>query len=379
MSKTLERLRSIRKIVLRALQRLKIRGREAPLFVVTFPVVAGYSLPKEFDQGDFAGLEFLALLEKKCDLGRIFMLWADCSFYYPARQRLGLALSCDIKQAEIFYVTDGRQQESSPRFWAKIAVVLVALGTLATFCVNLKEIGEAFGTLYEHIFAEPNVELLAIDEPSINAVEGEKRIIDLECRNLAAVPCELQLDPVVLEAQELSRIFYNSKTRLPEIGVGESKKFSIALMPKGVRDHIFTILGSERAGILHGDVKIKPKTLSVKVWAPIDNAPAVALSKQLGTTAEFAVIAKHGRPPNAGVVYDATLVPADDIKFVGVSAYRSLNRASGNVSAIEWQDNKPEAFKNRRYILFLKGDKARDEKEWSDIASSITVSVGEIK
>jgi hypothetical protein len=346
------------------------------LFVVTLPISAGYHLPKEFEQSDFSGLELLALLEKERNVGRLVVFWANHSFYRTVCQRLASTLSLDLNQAETFYVTDGRQQEPSPRFWARTAVLLVGIGAFATLCANLKDIAEAFGNLYRHVFAEPNVELLATEEPSINAIEGEKKIIEIECRNLASVPCTLTLDPVRLQSQDPSRVLYNSKTRLPEIGVGEGKKFSIIFIPTGVRDHEVTIIGDEHAGILHGNVKIKPKVVSIKVWAAIDDSPTVDLRKPLGLTAEFIVTANHGRPPTAGIRYDVTLNPADDMEIVGVSEYISDKDKSGNVSALSWHDDKAEAFKNTTYTLFLKGDKIRDESEWKKIESRISVSVG---
>jgi hypothetical protein len=346
------------------------------LFVVTLPISAGYHLPKEFEQADFGGLELLALLEKERNVGRLVMFWANHSFYRTVYQRLASALSLDLHQAETFYVTDGRQQEPSPRFWARTAVLLVGIGAFATLCANLKDITEGFGNLYRHVFADPNVKLLATDEPSIDAIEGEKKIIEIECHNYASVPCTLTLDPVHLEPQDSSRILYNSKTRLPEIGVGEGKKFSIVLILTEVRDYKVTIIGNEHAGILHGNVMLKPTILSIKVWAAIDNSPAVALSRPLGLTAEFFVTAKHGRPPTAGIRYDATLNPADDLEIVGVSEYIFDKDKYGNVSALSWHDDKAEGFKNKTYILFLKGDKTRDESEWKKIESRISVSVG---
>jgi hypothetical protein len=369
-------LKSIRQGIVRALRKLKIERREAPLFVVSLPMIVGYRLPKGFDQGDFAGLELIALLERQTNVGRVIMFWANDSFYLSVQQRLASSLSVDLKDVETFYLTDARQQESSPRFWAKIAVSLVALGTFATFAANLKQIAETAGSLYERIFAEPNVELLATEEPEINAIEGERKVIDLECRNLASVPCVLILNPVSLESEDKSRVLNNSKHRLPEMPAGESKRFSIVLLPTGAGDHKIKVTGTEHAGVIHGNVPIAPKEVTVKVWATIDHSPTKVLYKPLPQIAVCVVTVKHGRPPNTEIQYGATLNQADDVKIVEVSWYRFDAVSSGNVSAITWYDDKPEAFKVKQYKLILKGEKTRNEKEWETVLSRITIGVG---
>jgi hypothetical protein len=254
-------------------------------------------------------------------------------------------------------------------------VFFVGFAAIATFCGNAKQILEAVGTLRDRAFAQPSIELLAVEEPN-NAVDREKKIIEIECRNLASAPCRLTLDPVALKPQDSSRVLYNSKIRLPEIGVGESKKFSIILMPNGLGAHELTITGTELAGIFHGNVSITPKVVPVTVWQDIDTHPTVKLQRALGEMAEISVTFKHGKPPTAGIQYGATLDPAADVSLVEVSQYTFDSDSNGRASAISWQDSKFQPFKPKDYVLFLKGAKSRNETEWNNVVSKIEISVG---
>jgi hypothetical protein len=69
------KLPSVKKAILRGLQKLKLRDTESPVVAVETSASPTYKLPKDFDEEDFAGLELLLLLESQNNPIRVLSFW----------------------------------------------------------------------------------------------------------------------------------------------------------------------------------------------------------------------------------------------------------------------------------------------------------------
>jgi hypothetical protein len=316
-------LASLFRAVRRYLRKMRLKDRDSPIFVQATAVDTAFRLPTEFNEKEFAGLTLLMLLEAKTKDGApcILMFWENEAFFRAELQRLQTVLALNLSASREFYVTDGRQQPSSPRFWAKIGVLVTGLALLATICANLEQISKTGQGLFNGFFAAARMEFVPVQEPSVKAIEGEKKTLDIECRNLGSAPCAFTLLPVTLENGDKSLLLDNNKRSFPPVDVAGTRPFSISLIPKGSFVHTITVAGRAKATwFWWGEKQISPEVFSVEVWPPVDTAPSVRFegSYRDGIVGTFIIIAHHGRSPATGIAYQATLSPAEGARIIEV-------------------------------------------------------------
>lgn len=381
-SKKKEAWPSVSKAIRRGIRRLREKTREAPLFVHVSEVDVSYQIPDTFKEDEFAGLELIMHLESTATKTkpRLLTFWGDQGFFSAQRERLQSVLSLDLSQGQGLCVTDGRHSSSS-KLWAKIGLWLGALAVIATACANLDQISKAGLRVWNGFLGTANAEFVTIQGPPIQAIDGERKTLNFECRNLGACPISLTLLPVDLQNAGNSQVLDNNRRKFASIDVGGTRPFSVSFVPKDVATETtipLTIKGKINAAWFGwGEKELTSKDLSIEIWPRVDRKPTVQFERMYrnGTLAVYVVVAHHGRAPAAGVNYEAQIVGVNDAKLIEVDPGPGATLAGDDVSSIRWRVTGLEPFSVETYKLTIQSENQKTDEDWKKLAFKIEVHV----